>query len=421
MEEGGTKRRRLVVRLRLPRKAATLPKELLVEIFSWLPVKHVVQLRCLNKFFKTLIFDPYFVDLHLNKSQQQQQLAITYGKLKDNTSRMETLSIPRLLRNKSPIFHQNTDPDRLLNGYSRVQLQRVVASCNGLVCLFSVSYPSLDQWICFWNPAIRTKSIKFPVFFSHNSNYYVSFSFGYDNSTRTYKLVVFYMEMDFEPGSLLLKVFSFGGDDDDNSCWRDIQCSFPVLPLFWHHDNIKTIDNKGAHLNGTINWIVLRDYKINTTVVSVDQYVILSLDLSTEKCTQLLLPQRFDDKEPWHPPKLVVLLDSLCFCHDIEETHFVIWQMKNFGVQDSWVQLFQISYEDSFFTWMNLWPLYLSHNHDTLILANYECHDHEAFIYNHKYNQVDKIGNNKVDEIGITGDIHWLEANNYVESLVSTH
>jgi hypothetical protein len=229
------------------------------------------------------------------------------------------------------------------------------------------------------------------------------------------------MEMDFEPGSLLLKLFSFGGDDDDNSCWRDIQCSFPVLPLFWHHDNIKTIDNKGAHLNGTINWIVLRDYKINTTVVSVDQYVILSLDLSTEKCTQLLLPQRFDDKEPWHPPKLVVLLDCLCFCHDIEETHFVIWQMKNFGVQDSWVQLFQISYQDSFFTWMNLWPLYLSHNHDTLILANYECHDHEAFIYNHKYNQVDKIGNNKVDEIGITADIHWLEANNYVESLVSTH
>jgi F-box interacting protein len=411
MEEGGTKRRRLVVRLRLPRRAATLPKELLVEIFSWLPVKQVVQLRCLNKFFKTLIFDPYFVDLHLNKSQQQQQqLAITYRKLKDNTSRMETLSIPRLLRNKSPIFHQNTDPDRLLNGYSRVQLQRVVASCNGLVCLFSVSYPSGDQWICFWNPAIRTKSIKFPVlFFSHNSNYYVSFSFGYDNSTRTYKLVVFYMEMDFEPGSLLLKVFSFGGDDDDNSCWRDIQCSFPVLPLFWHHDNIKTIDNKGAHLNGTINWIVLRDYKINTTVVSVDQYVILSLDLSTEKCTQLLLPQRFDEKL-WHTPKLVVLMGCLCFCHDFEETHFVIWQMKNFGVQESWIQLFQISYEGKFFRWVNLWPLYLSENHDTLILANDEVH--EAFIYNHR--------RNKVHKIGITNDISWSEAINYVESLVST-
>jgi hypothetical protein len=83
MEEGGTKRRRLVVRLRLPRKAATLPKELLVEIFSWLPVKHVVQLRCLNKFFKTLIFDPYFVDLHLNKSARNtiKTLGFNYFKL----------------------------------------------------------------------------------------------------------------------------------------------------------------------------------------------------------------------------------------------------------------------------------------------------------------------------------------------------
>jgi hypothetical protein len=42
---------------------------------------------------------------------------------------------------------------------------------------------------------------------------------------------------------------------------------------------------------------------------------------------------------------------------------------------------------------------------------------HEAFIYNHRYNRVDKIGKNK----GITSYIHWHEANDYVESLVSTH
>jgi hypothetical protein len=113
---------------------------------------------------------------------------------------------------------------------------------------------------------------------------------------------------------------------------------------------------------------------------------------------------------PSHPPKLAVLMGCLCFCHDFEETHFVIWQMKNFGVQESWIQLFQISYEGKFFRWVNLWPLYLSENHDRLILANDEVH--EAFIYNHR--------RNKVHKIGITNDISWSEAINYVESLVST-
>jgi hypothetical protein len=211
---------------------------------------------------------------------------------------------------------------------------------------------------------------------------------------------------------LLLKVLRLG-DDDNNFCWRDIQCCFPVIPLYCLANNSKTIDNynKGAHLNGTIKWIVLRDYNIksSSTIITINQYVILSLDLSTEKCTQLLLPQRFDGKL-WHTPKLVVLMGCLCFCHDFEETHFVIWQMKNFGVQESWIQLFQISYEGKFFRWVNLWPLYLSENHDTLILANDEVH--EAFIYNHRVNKVHKIE--------FTNDIVWSEAINYVESLVST-
>ena len=156
----------------------------------------------------------------------------------------------------------------------------------------------------------------------------------------------------------------------------------------------------------------VRDYNINSSsaIITVNQYVILSLDLSTEKCTQLLLSQRFDEKL-WHTPKLVVLMGCLCFCHDFEETHFVIWQMKNFGVQESWIQLFQISYEGKFFRWVNLWPLYLSENHDTLILANDEVN--EAFIYNHR--------RNKVHKIETTNDTMWSEAINYVESLVSIH
>jgi hypothetical protein len=98
--------------------------------------------------------------------------------------------------------------------------------------------------------------------------------------------------------------------------------------------------------------MTLRDYNIYN-IFTVDQYVILPLDLSTEIYTQLLLPLRFD--KLMRCVLLVVLMDSLYFCHDLEKTHFVIWQMKNFGVQDSWVQSFKIRLE-LFFKLLDLLP-----------------------------------------------------------------
>ncbi|XP_045831670.1 F-box/kelch-repeat protein At3g23880-like [Trifolium pratense] len=276
----------------------------------------------------------------------------------------------------------------------------VVGSCNGLLCLIGSSTPR-DHWLCFWNPAMRTKSKNFTIFFdSFPDSCLFNFSFGYDNLTRTYKVVAFFVEVGKHP-RCVVKVFSLG----DNS-WRDIQC-FPVLPLYWsHHDT-----NNGVHLNGTINWIALRDYVVNSNItnITVDQCVILSLDLSTETYTQLLLPRRFD-KVSCYRPKVVVLMGCLCFCHDFEKTHFIIWQMKNFGVQDSWIQLFKISYENCF-GWSNLLPLYLSKNGDTLILAHDECN--EAFIYNCRDNRVEKIE--------ITNGEIWSTTKDYFESFVSTH
>jgi hypothetical protein len=58
--------------------AVILPDELIVEIFTLLPVKPLIRFRCVNKFFKTLISDPYFVQMHLNKSSRNWQLALTY-------------------------------------------------------------------------------------------------------------------------------------------------------------------------------------------------------------------------------------------------------------------------------------------------------------------------------------------------------
>ncbi|KAL5072377.1 hypothetical protein RYX36_011361 [Vicia faba] len=93
-----------------------LPDELMAHILTLLSVKQVMQLRCINKYFKNFISNPYFVQIHLNKSARTPHPAIIsrQNNWKDRDSRsVVTLPIPRLLSNKFTAFHG--DPCYRLN------------------------------------------------------------------------------------------------------------------------------------------------------------------------------------------------------------------------------------------------------------------------------------------------------------------
>ncbi|CAI8600048.1 unnamed protein product [Vicia faba] len=121
------------------------------------------------------------------------------------------------------------------------------------------------------------------------------------------------------------------------------------------------------------------------------------------------------------------MMDCLCFSHDFNKTEFVIWQIKEFGVQQSWTQLFRIEYsnlqinnppmEDDLIylgymkCYVPLLPLYISKDGDTLILAHDEIDN--AVIYNQRDRRVKRSIN--------SNEICWFSAFDYVESLVSTH
>jgi hypothetical protein len=68
--------------------------------------------------------------------------------------------------------------------------------------------------------------------------------------------------------------------------------------------------------------------------------VYRSLYLSTESYKQFLLPPGFVEV-PFSLPVLRVLMDCLCFSYE-----FVLWQMKKFGIHESWTQLFKINYQN---------------------------------------------------------------------------
>lgn len=102
-------------------------------------------------------------------------------------------------------------------------------------------------------------------------------------------------------------------------------------------------------------------------------------------------------------------MESLCFSHDFKKSEFLLWQMTEYGVQESWTRLFKISYQSlQFGDAFQMVCIYK--NGDTVIIANQ--FGQSAMIYNLS----DKI----VEYIRITSYIEWFyHANDYVESLVS--
>jgi len=198
-----------------------------------------------------------------------------------------------------------------------------------------------------------------------------------------------------------------------DNVWRNIQ-SFPISYYL----------NDGVHLRGSVNWLAIDNYIFDNDVqdqyydcqyiTTIKQFKIVSLVLGTETYKELLLPRGFV-QVPHIEPSLRVLMDCLCFSHIVEQSHFVLWKMIDYGVEESWTQLLKISFQimKKFPLWVLSWvPLHLSKNYDTLLLEN----GIEALpvVYN--------LRDGSVERTRITnGECSWIYIKNYVESLVSFH
>jgi len=387
-----------------------LHDELIVKVLTFLEVKSLMRMRCVCKSWKTLMSDPVFVKMHLKKQSTRMThlLALLAHKAKGSGD-CRAVPISRLLETTSnSITFTDNDP------YYQFNYQdagRIVGSCNGLVCLQGLSSNSEyhEYSLSFWNPSTRKKSETLVSFRYYGNKYNMcKFAFGYDNSTDTYKVVVLCLKWDNNRlVTTAARVFTLG-----DSVWRDIN-----FPLVYAWD--------GVYLKNSINWFARRRFYCHMKNLTIEQLVIISFDLGTETHKQFMLSRWYD--EELHIPRklsltLSVLMDCICFSYDIKGTHFVIWQMKEFGDDESWVQFLKISYrnlqldckfrnlEPRYIPEYIVCPLCVSENGDKLIFAI--NHTDQAIVYN--------LRDNRVNRIKSTNQIPWFNAKGYVESLVPT-
>lgn len=351
-----------------------LPDELIPEVLSFLDVKSLMKLKCVCKSWNSLISsNPIFIEMHLHKSSRNPHITLFSSE-------------PAQLCNPNPLLRQTVPhPD--------CQLQDcwlVIGECNGLISLLSPHHdnPCPGFYLHFWNPATHSLSPKlgfFPnkyyqrdVYDPRDFDFYseISFGFGYHNLTNQYKVVA------ISPPNQV-SVFTLG-----HNVWKTNIQNFPTTA---------PPRSYGVYFNDTLNWFADLPF------------VIISLHLETQTYTHFQFPLDFG-VPPRGAPTLCVLMECLCFSHYSNESSFVVWQMREFGVEDSWTKFFQFDHQSLGRHISELVPLHIFEDDHTIILAN-----QTGLLI-----QYDARDNKLIRKTRITNGIKWFFFNHHVESLVST-
>ncbi|WOH13539.1 hypothetical protein DCAR_0833049 [Daucus carota subsp. sativus] len=362
-----------------PRPNPSLPEELIFEILQWLPVISLLQFRSVSKPWLSLISSIDFIKAHMLKS------------VKDPEFKHHGV----ILSSTNPHFNiKRCDVYGLLNGHvgEAVDLDYpmknphnsvwIVGSCNGLVCL-AIEEDSLFMW----NPATRKSRRLRNSDMNLRFGCYIVYGFGYDESEDDYKVVgIFCVFRNVGTYETEVKIYSSKTD-----VWRRIE-DFPFgIPL----------DDSGKFANGALHWAASRDIRSDLP----ESWIIVSLDVKREKYGKVVQPKYGDGA---YNLTLGVLDKCLCVLCNYQSIRADVWVMKDYGVKESWTKLVTIPYvgEPSVFQYSV--PLCVTENGD--VLVEFES---QILLYNSK--------SNVFKDLEITNFGGCLEADTYIESLVSPH
>ncbi|GMY35147.1 F-box protein CPR1-like [Fagus crenata] len=284
------------------RSLSNLPLDVIGNILSKLPVKCLLQWRCVCRAWRDLISDPQFAKSHVEHFIIQETLMLiersTYVVHYDMLNGVvEDLDCP-----VTPCF-----PYVWLN---------IVGSCNGLLCINPCIYPK-NNGLVLWNPSTRElrELPGTPIEFPTRSHKCLStlYGFGYDSFADDYKLVrvVAFATESYETE---VKLYSLR-----TNSWKRIE-DFPY-----------SVPNKchGIFVSGALHWLVSSEDDLVCT------YFVTSLDLAEEKYGLLQLP---DYESGQSYCEIGVLGGCLCMYRFVSDITFEVWFMREYGMIESWTK-----------------------------------------------------------------------------------
>ncbi|KAF5741387.1 F-box protein [Tripterygium wilfordii] len=281
-----------------------LPDVIVMDILSRLPLKTIIQSRCVCKTWQSLLSDSYFASL---LQQKARPTLVLQSEPKQGPSNFYMVELESGIHGVLKFNTKNNIPTR------HVEL---LGSCNGLLCLFALnsirSYylcnPITGQFVNTPSNSKKQKRVGKLVATVHG--------FGFSPESNQYMVLRITNKKYNHPNVNLRtegEVYTFGTDN-----WRSIgEVPFPVHHKFF-----------SIQLNGALHWIAERDANGGSDI-------ICSLNIDTKKISTIATPpDEFDrvDSEI----VLGVLEGCLYICDSMSFYNLEIWLLKNYGVESSW-------------------------------------------------------------------------------------
>ncbi|CAM8908728.1 unnamed protein product [Rhodiola kirilowii] len=300
-----------------------LPKDIILDILSRLPVRSLIRFRCVCKSWAALTLNPNFITKHHNRATEQ--LIVHTKRSFDSKHHAVTMILRTNKKRNDGIDMELPPPCDTNNNYVRL-----VGSCNGLVCISMCSTGSI---VLLWNPAtreFRNLPVRQVLVPNGRRIHAMFISFGFEPKTSDYKIVRFlsYKKYDSNvPRVGVVEVYS-----KVNDMWKEVT-----------NPGLKCVVNEyspSAFVSGVIHWLGTRLDKGKNRVDGKD--VIVCFDLGREVFGDMLLPESsvYADEYGW---QISVVRDSLSLlafpiCRGNMSKSIDVWVMKEYGVAESWIK-----------------------------------------------------------------------------------
>ncbi|XP_059650940.1 F-box/kelch-repeat protein At3g06240-like [Cornus florida] len=206
---------------------------------------------------------------------------------------------------------------------------RIIGSCNGIVCLSDDLSCYMDG-LYLWNPSIQ-KTMALPpvrVTFESHGPFMHSIGFGFDSQTDDYKVVriVFLDDGGFgfqTPPEVDIFSLSTG-------TWRNIS-HLGLQHTIWERAS-------QAFLNGATHW-----FACNLTKGSKSVNLIVSFHMGDEVFSEIKAPGSIVHNNWLQRYRVAKFQESLSLIDmDTGANRCYVWVMKEYGVSESWTNLFNI-------------------------------------------------------------------------------
>ncbi|OMO97480.1 hypothetical protein COLO4_14582 [Corchorus olitorius] len=318
-----------------------IPEDLIVQILPRFPAKSLVRFRCVCKHWHSSLTNPEFITNHaINQGQENPNAEKVFCFRSKSSLFIVNLERFDPLHDKCTMFSITSYAKEIAlptEKFSHMLHTTILGSCNGLI--FLKHGWSSDQF-CLLNPLTGESRHLFTSFWDKPKT---KFAFGYDSSTKDYKIIRF--QIDDYP--CRLRVFSL-----ENNSWRrpktNIQYTLKQLI-----PDLETL--QAVQVGGFLHW----------QIASPNPDSLLTFDLAQEKFGELInLPRDSDGRTR------VVGLSVLhgCLCLTLHGPS--IWIMKEYGVAESWTKFINID-ALRHHTVFQLFPLcYIKDGRRVLLLLN---------------------------------------------------